>query len=270
VVVLAAAQIKGICIDAYSKEPIPYVNISLKDSDYGTVTNLKGIFSLNGQKIKKTDSLIVSHLNYKTQRVGVQNNGLETIELIPKERMLKEVIVSNKLKAIVEKIVGTKNATKKVTLSFVSDNLGTEVGKLIEVEKNQTFELKKLFFNVARLGFKEATFRINFYQLENQNLINKNNSNTKEIITKVTKEGPVEIDLDDAYLSFKSDFLVTIEWIDYMIDTDIAIDNRKIFIASAKRSGPFIVRPTVNSPWNTVKVKFNFGLGISLLVAGYE
>jgi hypothetical protein len=57
-------EISGIVITPRS-EPMPDVNIRLKGSNYGTVTDIEGRFSIK-HEFQKNDSLIFSHLGYQT------------------------------------------------------------------------------------------------------------------------------------------------------------------------------------------------------------
>lgn len=261
------SQISSKCVDIDNK-PVSYVNISVKGKEIGTVSDLKGNFKLNNSKISKSDILIISHINYDKVFIKVSDMS-KPIQLVRKTEKLDEVVVSNKKKKIKEKIVGKKTTSGRVILSFTSKSLGTEVGRIIQVKRNKAYDVKDISFNVFDLGYKSTTFRINFYSIKN-NKIELEKVNEKDIIKTITKKGLVTINVEDEYLSFESDFLVSIEWVNYVIDERIKKEERLINFSSAIFSGPFVHRNNINLNWIEQKTKFNVGLGIFLTVDSYK
>ena len=63
------SQVTGKCIDTLGN-PIPYINVSVKLSASGTVTDENGIFHLNENLQNEIDSLIISHISYITQTIS--------------------------------------------------------------------------------------------------------------------------------------------------------------------------------------------------------
>lgn len=97
--------INGTVKEKKSGKRVGYVNISLSDSNIGTMTNADGEFSL---KIKSTDknvNLLASCMGYKNSRVNVQvpQNAELTIYLKPDEFLLDEIkVYPNDPRSIVE------------------------------------------------------------------------------------------------------------------------------------------------------------------------
>jgi hypothetical protein len=261
------AQIKGKCVDQYGKG-IPYVNISIKEKSIGTVSNLNGDFFIENSSIKENDAIIFSHLNFekKTIKIPLKTNE---IQLVTKIESLKEVVVSNRKRKFKEKIVGTKTETDKVVTCFTSNNLGTEIGKIITVKKNKVYDLKSVQFNIPDFQYKSVTFRINFYEIKNDT-ISFIKENGKDNIIKITKSGMVKFDLTDQYLSFENDFLVAIEWIDFENNGNIKNEYNTIKFSSTVFSGPYVSRDNVNLEWETKKLIMNLGVGIHLKVNEYS
>ena len=83
------AQIKGICIDENGKA-IPYVNISIKGKEIGTVSNEKGEFTLDSKKIFNTDRLLFSHIGFNSFDVLVPKITKKII-LLEKNELLEEI-----------------------------------------------------------------------------------------------------------------------------------------------------------------------------------
>lgn len=266
--IIGFSQIKGHCIDE-NGNGISYVNITVKGKAFGTVSSEKGNFILQTETLGKMDSLIFSHINFETKTIGLSNIS-EIITMNSKVQLLNEVVVSNKRNIkIREKIVGTKTESGNVILEFVSKNLGTEVGKIIKVNKNKVYDLKKVFFNIVTLGYKSVTLRLNFYPI-NDGIAETKKINFVENIVKISKTGLVEVDLSNQNVSFDKDFISSIEWIAFENDNAIDVQHKVIHISSTVFSGPFVNRYNVNLPWRVSKEKFNVGVGIHLLVDSYE
>jgi len=232
------SQMTGKCIDSL-ENAIPYVNISVKNRTYGTVTDANGLFVLDSEALKETDTLIISHLNFDKQLVPILNNNHIEIILKSTNIVLDEVVVTNRNRNVKQKVVGTKVKSDNVILSFVSSNLGSEVGKIIKVKKGKVYNLEKVFFNITNLEYNSVILRVNFYDIVD-GIIDRNNKNSSEIIKKITGKGYVEIDLSDQYLSFDSDFLVSIEWINFEVKGEISSEERLFYISSTVFSGPFV------------------------------
>lgn len=260
------SQIRGKCIDEFGKG-IAYVNIVIKGKSIGTVSNIKGDFYFENLSIKENDSLIFSHLNFAKKIIPIPSNN-EEIQLDTKVETLKEVIVSSKKRKVKERIVGTKTKSENVVLYYTSKNLGAEVGKIIKVKKGKVYELKNIKFNITDLGYKSATFRINFYNIIDEKIDLEKINETDNII-KVTEKGMVDINLSNQYLSFENDFLVSIEWIDFEDNSSMEKENKTMMFSSTVFSGPFVRRDNISRKWNKEKVKFNVGLGIHLKVEQY-
>ena len=261
------SQIKGKCVDEYGKG-IPYVNISIKGKSSGTVSNMKGNFSIENSSVKENDSLIFSHLNFekKTIRIPLKTNE---IQLDTKVESLKEVVVSSKKRKFKEKIVGTKATSENGVIYYSSNNLGTEIGKIIRVKKNKIYDLQNVQFNIPDFEYKSVTFRINFYNITDDTIDLLKINGTDNVI-KITKSGMVKFDLSDQYLSFENDFLVAVEWIDFENNGNIKNEYNTIKFSSTVFSGPYVSRDNVNLEWENRKLIMNFGIGIHLKVKEYS
>lgn len=261
------AQIKGICIDENGKA-IPYVNISIKGKEIGTVSNEKGEFTLDSKKIFNTDRLLFSHLNFKSLEALVPKITKKII-LLEKNELLEEVVLLKRKKKVKRKEIGTIKKRKMVTLYSFSKGLGNEIGKLIKVKKNSEYELLECKIQVAKLDFENVTIRINFYKVGLNNQIYKLPYNSNNIIAKVDKEGNISIPLKEYNLFIDFNFLVSIEWIDFELKENKKEKNL-IEYASNVYNGPFFYRQNKNVKWEEQKLKYNIGLGISLVTNIYK
>jgi len=59
-------QVHGLAIDKATEKPMPFVNIAVVGSTYGTVSNQNGEFTINLNKISQTDSIAFHFIGYET------------------------------------------------------------------------------------------------------------------------------------------------------------------------------------------------------------
>lgn len=83
-------QITGRVVSAEDQQPIPGVNVVVKGTSVGTVTDLNGIFSLN---IGNADELVFSFIGYVTQTVSIGEQTKLEIRLLEDTRTLEELVV---------------------------------------------------------------------------------------------------------------------------------------------------------------------------------
>jgi len=83
--------VSGTVTDAERNETLPGVNILVKNSNIGTVTDIDGAFSLN---VPEEDAVLVfSFVGFVTQEVPVANRQTFSINLSPEQSDLDEVVV---------------------------------------------------------------------------------------------------------------------------------------------------------------------------------
>jgi hypothetical protein len=94
-------QTYGLVIDKVSRQPMPFVSITVKGSTFGTVSNQNGEFTLNLDKINKSDSVVFQYLGYEA--IKIKSNQLKAgmvLEIKEKRVSLKEIdIVANPMSA---------------------------------------------------------------------------------------------------------------------------------------------------------------------------
>jgi hypothetical protein len=87
---ISFSQTKGKVLDFETSEPISFVNISIKDRNFGTTSNEKGEFIINENT--ENEFLVVSSIGYENALVEVAEKEI-VIYLKPKTYEIKEVIV---------------------------------------------------------------------------------------------------------------------------------------------------------------------------------
>ena len=79
----AAGQVgvlKGRILDEQTKEPLPFATVSIKGTDYGTVSNFLGEFELDLSSQREGEILLVSMLGYAP--LTVETNALSSAEVV--------------------------------------------------------------------------------------------------------------------------------------------------------------------------------------------
>jgi hypothetical protein len=260
------SQIKGKCIDDLGK-PLSYVNVGIKNTTIGTVTDTEGNFNINNN-LSDSATLIISHIGYVTQSIEAQK--ISNLQIVMKAEVyeLAEInVVSIPYKYTDEKKIGNNVLSKNVVVAFSSMNLGAEIGKYFKVKKGKRYKVKKVHFNITNLGYKKGTFRINFYNATDEDTIESERINPNDIIMEVSSIGDVDVDVSNENLVFENGFLVTIEGIDYIENAEaITKEQRRVYFSSNVYCGPIYLRPNKLTKWKPKKQKFDVGLGMQLIV----
>ncbi|MXN92490.1 hypothetical protein GR160_14770 [Flavobacterium sp. Sd200] len=242
---ISSAQtiIRGAIKDGITDSPLPYVNIGIKDTRIGTVSDSKGLFTLTIPENLNENTLIVfSYVGYNTRQCSVgELMKINNIEMKPSIQSLETIVLN--LKAPKFKKVGrTFKGFGLTHVNFytaqeaeVDDRLSKELGMKFNIKKD--CRITGLNFNITSNDFKSVKFRVNFYSIKdglpNVLLIEEN------IICEVNDRqlGWFNIDLKpyEVYLSKDvGDIAVTLQW----IESKKARENSKYFSLSAAKA-PF-------------------------------
>ena len=102
-VILLAAQdnvekytiVSGVIKDKSNKKKLEHVNVSIPESNIGTITNTDGEFSLKIPESIQAKDIEVSHIGYLNARIPLKGESLteQTIWLSPYANLLSEIIV---------------------------------------------------------------------------------------------------------------------------------------------------------------------------------
>jgi len=261
------SQIKGKCVDEMGK-PILYANVGVADSNMGTVTDEAGEFAIDENFVSDKNTIVVSCMGYETKLIIVDRKSAIKIEMKPIYFELEEVkIGASKYKFTKEKRIGNNVLTDHVVVGFHSKNKGAEIGKFFKVNKGKKYKVERMHFNIAELGYKKGTFRINFYKALGEENIETQRCNEKDIIMEVSKLGDVVVDVTNENLVFEDDFLVAIECIEYIEKILLKTNEHKVvYFSSNVFCGPYYIRANHIEKWVPKKQKYNLGLGIQLFV----
>ncbi len=77
---------KGRVLDKASGQALPYSNITVQGTNRGSISNEEGFFSINIEGLSPKDSLLISFIGFKTQKIAV--NRTDTFRVINLEEDL--------------------------------------------------------------------------------------------------------------------------------------------------------------------------------------
>jgi hypothetical protein len=209
-----------------NNEPLPYVNIGVKNKTVGTVSNRNGLFKLIlNDKVTQKDTVFVSYIGFRTEKylISVLKEKNNIILLEPEKTVLDEVILSSKkIKLKSKKIGRTSKGLGLTHMNFysyyekdVDDRLSKERGMKLKIKRD--CHIKDLNFRITSNDFTSLKFRVNFYQIEDglptELLVNEN------IVFEVKDNflGWFNVNLEpyDIYLKESDDEVaVTIQWLE--------------------------------------------------------
>lgn len=94
---IANDPIKGIVLDAKTKEPLAFANIVVSGQQKGTVSNSEGYYVLAMDGISPSDTVMFYYMGYETLKIKASKlQQLTQVEMKPSSIKLREVHVSSK------------------------------------------------------------------------------------------------------------------------------------------------------------------------------
>ena len=165
------AQQKKIVIDSLTNEPIEFVNVLSLNLRKGVISNQNGEFIFDEPKINISDTLVLSHIGYKTLYILFREfQSKDTLKLEPKQTFLSEVFVKTKSKE--------KKFKNKTTLGYFQHKYegalymrpGEQIGLIIENKANLTGKISEVQLHFEKL-VTNATFRLRIKKInKDQNI----------------------------------------------------------------------------------------------------
>lgn len=122
----------GTVIDATSGESLVGVNIRVKGSDRGTITDLDGKFKL---EVTNKTELECSYIGYKSQTVIVGDLGVIQIKMVSDNEVLDEVVIigagTQKKVSVTGSIASVKGTVLKAPSSSLTNNLAGKLSGVV-------------------------------------------------------------------------------------------------------------------------------------------
>ena len=258
-VTIAEGQVlEGIVVNSITNEPLPYSNVGILNKNIGTVTNENGTFKLDVSKFSSTDTIRISYIGYETLDTLGLNTDSENktiIRLKPHEIQLPEVQITNrKTKTFIS---GNTVKWDKVSFTFMSKQLGAELGTLIKL-KNRAL-LEQIRFHIIKTTLDSLVLRVNIYDVVNG--LPCNNLLKEPIIIRARNVvGDVNVDLSDYNIVIDDDFVICLENF-----KELGNSKSEIYISAGVFNNPSYSRLGSQGKWYKVRFKkVNVGIGLNV------
>ncbi|HDP76414.1 MAG TPA: carboxypeptidase-like regulatory domain-containing protein [Bacteroidales bacterium] len=114
-------KVRGKVLDAQTNEPLPYVNVTFKNTTQGNITSEKGEFFLESRTA--TDTLLVSFIGYKPAAIKVKKGVYQeiSVNLEPEAIELEAVVVrpgESQANRIIRNIIKNKDRNNPANFTY--------------------------------------------------------------------------------------------------------------------------------------------------------
>ena len=208
--------LQGRIIDAFTKEPLPFVNIGVLKKELGTVSNEDGFFFLEVPDLFAKETLRFSMIGFDErdfqvadlEAILLSNN---TLVLAEQTTFLEEVVLTAEKKWDT-RVSGNSTTSKLLITGFTSNQLGNEIALFVKVKKTPAY-IEGIQFSVVENIYPEVRFRVNVYSSDyrfpDENILKEN-----IFVTLKQSEGLRSVDLKDYDILVDDDVFISLEWID--------------------------------------------------------
>jgi len=208
--------LQGRIIDAFTKEPLPFVNIGVLKKELGTVSNEDGFFFLEVPDVFAKETLRFSMIGFDErdfqvadlEAILLSNN---TLVLAEQTTFLEEVVLTAEKKWDT-RVSGNSTTSKLLITGFTSNQLGNEIALFVKVKKTPAY-IDGIQFSVVENIYPEVRFRVNVYSSDyrfpDENILKEN-----IFVTLKQSEGLISVDLKEYDILVDDDVFISLEWID--------------------------------------------------------
>ena len=139
-VVVKAAEIKGLVVDAQTKEPLIGATVQIDGTTLATATDIDGKFSFTSLSAARTYTLYIKYIAYKTKRVDGVHASEQAQEMVialdPDEQTLGEVTVTgvarqNTETAMVQMAKSSAVIVNNISAQEISKSQDNNAGEVI-------------------------------------------------------------------------------------------------------------------------------------------
>lgn len=206
---------EGKLLDAKTKEPIVYANISFLNSEKGISTTDAGIFRMFLEKRYLNQKIHISCLNYKDTVVLAKELDKQVFYLRPRTEVLDEILLSRKLEKTIE-----LDPVKGGIISMHSRGLRMVAKYFPNTKKNSCCTyLTRVTIEFPRRINHQAKFRFRVFDVD-PNTGKPNNDMLRKNIPVTIKAHQKQVTLD-------------------LTDQNIKMPNKGFFVAFEKLFIPF-------------------------------
>ena len=211
--------ISGAVFSKEENQPIPYVKIGIEKEKIGTISNEKGVFSIDLTSINPDKNIKIEVSGYETYSENIGNfikKNSHQIVLQEKIQTIQEVKISPK--KLVDKNWGVNTKTKSVMYSvnpeFNKENFLGETA--LEFNTKKKAKIKNINLNIAEFNSNQPVLlRYTVYNEENdlpgKSLLEE--EITIELTENQIKEGVFTLNVNDQNIWVQGKFFVGIQFL---------------------------------------------------------
>jgi len=262
-------EFNGIIKDKDTGEKLQYVNVGIKNSTVGTVSDLYGNFRLFIPDNLESDSISFSCIGYKDLNIKItriERKSYFEVMLQPEIYILSETNVTSDF--LKQKTRGLVSKSKKMVAAINGETLGSEIGSPIRLLNKETI-LKSLHCNMTFIKPDSAIFRLKIYDFSGDtigvNLLDKN----VIFIIKKTDLGEFQLNLLPYNILVYDDVFIAIELLNlYTIENTVKTsfsDRINISIGIDLMNGGIFQKKAGFSHWENLAKKYTLGIWLTTL-----
>ncbi|AHJ99575.1 carboxypeptidase-like regulatory domain-containing protein [Hymenobacter swuensis] len=197
--------------------PVSYANLGIPGKSVGTVTDEHGAYQLAYTPANLTDTVYVSSLGYRSQRVLLRELVAQPNRtLVPVAVPLADVRVQAPGLYKRRRTLGCTTTSHSIISKLKAEHLGAEMG-IVVCLKHKPTKLLTAHFNVLYQQPDTLRFRVNLYRLLPDGRPSGEKLLTRNLLVSTTDranpEAPLTVDLTTDQLVVDEDFLLTLEWV---------------------------------------------------------
>jgi len=147
--------IKAVVRDAQSKDPVPYVSVSIAETGIGTITNQSGEFMLKVPFSDSIQNLLISHVGYNQQSIPIElflNHPVDIYmqtKIVPLEEVIVGIVNPQK---IVREMLNSRNVNCQSDPVYFTNFYREGIEK-----KNTIVSLTEAVLQIYKTGFDAST-----------------------------------------------------------------------------------------------------------------
>ena len=201
-------------VDAQTKEAIAYASIGILGATRGTLTDEDGRFDLS-LATTAGDSVRVSAIGYRPCTYALLTPPPTVVTLHPEPVMTQVVEVRSTALGRL-RTAGVTKRPANVTFFFQSNQLGTELGTVIDLPDSKELYVKAMNFYLIQNQYGPVKFRVHLYRFtgDTERLVDLLPQSA--FLTTEATSGWVRLDLTDLDVVIKNEekVLLSLEWLE--------------------------------------------------------
>lgn len=256
-----AQTIVGTVTAGNGQQVLPFVNIGLPTRGLGTVADEQGHYRLAYNAKFATDTVRVSSIGFEPRLLTFAVLlAAPDIRLTPAAVALAGVSVLAPNTKLRTHELDLANPSSKVRLHMSSNQLGTELGTLVRLQRRPTL-LQSLHITVVQNEAGPITFRLNLYRLDSQGQPTTEKLVGHDVLlTAMPQASVLTADLTADHLLLTKDFLLAVEWVKGSSEAAPNIQKKLVFAGGLAPKSTLFTRRTSQAAWGKMTYTSNLPL----------